>query len=162
MRASVIVLVLASCSSASEPAPPENAVAPVAEASVPDVRAESAAEAQAQAEAGPDVVVGAPIDAVVDAPWDCKVLTASPPCPTPATTYGTVKPLFDKYCVSCHQGDAGADASPEDMSTYAGAVFQQNNVRLDLWGCTMPNAAPYPTDTERQRFLEWLACGTPQ
>jgi hypothetical protein len=158
----VSVLALSACSSPSEQTPTSEAgvdtgvpaaldAAQTVDAAAPE--AEVADASEESADAAPDV---ADAPAEVE-PWQCTKLAKAPPCPAQAPKYADVTPFFVKYCVSCHTA-----TGLENMTTYDGIVYQQTNVISQLEGCLMPNTPPWPTMDERQKVLEWLACGAQQ
>lgn len=72
-----------------------------------------------------------------------------------------VRPLLEKYCFSCHQGDkaeAGLtlDAYQESSAKGRDRASWQKVLR-QLQGKVMPPAdSPQPTDAERQKVLAWI------
>jgi uncharacterized membrane protein len=107
--------------------------------------------------------------------------TDAAPTPTGATcpvdsqlTYTTFAAEFmDSYCTRCHSSTKVGDdrrGAPEDhdfdslagivavgdhISDYAGAGPAATNT-------IMPPDAPRPSDDERRRLAEWVACGMPE
>jgi hypothetical protein len=72
-----------------------------------------------------------------------------------------VSPIIQSTCVPCH-GPGGVEANRpyvtyEDMKKYGPFVTMYSQVL----GCLMPEPPQALTTAERQRLLEWFACGEP-
>ena len=79
------------------------------------------------------------------------------------------KEFMGKYCVRCHssklEGDARNDA-PEghDFDMYEGIIGVAEHIDQnaaagpDSVNTTMPPTSPKPTEEEREKLGEWLAC----
>ena len=89
----------------------------------------------------------------------CTELAPSCSAPTPSFLYD-VKPLLDRSCNStCHAPGVG----PWPLGAYQDVADWASLIQLDLEACTMPppDAGPPLTDAERQKVLDWIACGAP-
>jgi hypothetical protein len=88
--------------------------------------------------------------------------TDMPTCPSPAPSFvAEVNPIIQSTCVPCH-GPGGVEATRpyvtyEDMKTNGPFVTMYSQVL----GCLMPQAPQQLTAAQRQRLLEWFACGEP-
>ena len=98
-----------------------------------------------------------------------------------SVTYADVKPIFDEYCVSCHQpGQPGYESSGLDMSSYEaimqGTRFgevvlpgdpQTSALVMLLEGRADPSIrmphgdAPQPFESQVDTIREWVAQGAP-
>ncbi|HSN73381.1 MAG TPA: c-type cytochrome domain-containing protein [Steroidobacteraceae bacterium] len=96
-----------------------------------------------------------------------------------AVTYADVEPIFDQYCVSCHQpGQPGYEASGLDMTSYEaimkGTRFgpvvlpgepQTSTLVMLLEGRADPSIqmphgdAPSPYQAEIEKIRSWVAHG---
>jgi hypothetical protein len=88
--------------------------------------------------------------------------TEVPPCPSPAPSFvAEVNPIIQTTCVPCH-GPGGVEANRpyvtyEDMKVHGPFVTMYSQVL----GCRMPEPPQQLTSSQRQRLLEWFACGEP-
>ena len=93
-------------------------------------------------------------------------------CPSDsALTYdGFGRPFLERYCVRCHAADLAGAAragAPEgsDLDTRDGVLGSLADIdEAAAFGpfaenLHMPPDAPFPTEEERTRLGEWLACG---
>jgi hypothetical protein len=85
-----------------------------------------------------------------------------PACPTPQPSFvAEVNPIVQSVCVPCH-GPGGIE-SARPYLTYKD--MQMNGPFVTMYsqvlGCLMPQAPQQLTGTERERLLEWFACGEP-
>lgn len=81
-----------------------------------------------------------------------------------------IKPIADKYCITCHatsvMGDARHDAPADhNFETEAGIIKEAHHVDMeaasgpDATNTSMPPAGyPAPSKAERAKLGEWLAC----
>jgi mono/diheme cytochrome c family protein len=80
-----------------------------------------------------------------------------------------------EYCVSCHNPTgAGNPTGDKDFTMYSVVVTWAATIRCGVAatqqsGCgsspaprQFPAGAPYPTDAERGRMVQWIDDGTPQ
>jgi hypothetical protein len=85
-----------------------------------------------------------------------------PTCPSPPPSFvAEVSPIVQSVCVPCH-GPGGIEASRpyltyEDMKAFGPFSTMYSQVL----GCTMPMAPQQFMSSERERLLEWFACGEP-
>lgn len=105
------------------------------------------------------------VDAGADAgvkriPASCEA-TAPTSCPDPSPVYADVEPLFQQYCVICHDDVAGG---PWPLTAYKDVADWHDTIRADLLFCTMPpaDAGVVMTLEDRMAILTWLKCGFPQ
>jgi hypothetical protein len=88
--------------------------------------------------------------------------TQIPPCPSPQPSFvSEVNPIIQSVCVPCH-GPGGVEAvrpylTYGDMATYGPFVTMYQQV----FACLMPQSPRMLTTAQRQRLLEWFACGEP-
>lgn len=95
-------------------------------------------------------------------------------CPEISTlTYGTFGEQFmTQYCTRCHSSQLkGADrnGAPEfhDYDTVGGVRSVADHIDQTAasgpaaTNTSMPIGAPQPTDEERRKLAEWIACGAP-
>jgi uncharacterized membrane protein len=82
-------------------------------------------------------------------------------CPTPASTYADVSPIFAARCASCHSGAAGG---PWPLDSYSTISDWRNEIRASLVDCSMPpgDAPSALTDAERDTLVGWMNCGAPR
>ncbi len=83
------------------------------------------------------------------------------------------KPFFERYCLECHseklQGSARHGAPSDHDFDTLDDVFASNLAHIDLVAAAgpdaintdMPRGTRTPTEAERRRLGEWLACGAP-
>jgi len=77
-----------------------------------------------------------------------------------AVTYsGTIRPLLDKYCTSCHS-PTSRDIPPI-LDTYAGAKANAAAANAAISTGGMPPSGKAPTDAETQAFQDWVNQGAP-
>ena len=83
---------------------------------------------------------------------------------TPAISFNTVKPLFEKHCISCHQ------AIPPDWRDEKKAIEYAKNGELynRIWllkdgprGMPLNNSTDM-TDKERQEIVKWIEAQSTQ
>ena len=85
-------------------------------------------------------------------------------CPTNSTlTYDNFgRGFFLRYCDSCH-GTGGRTrpsmASLSDIRAHSSEIDQEAAAGPDGVNTAMPEGSPLPTEDERRRLGEWLACG---
>lgn len=92
-------------------------------------------------------------------------------CPVDSTlTYENfAKPFADKYCTRCHASDlegAARQCAPldHDCDSEAGILKIAEHIDEaaaagpDAVNVTMPPSGPLPTEAERMKLGEWLAC----
>jgi hypothetical protein len=86
-----------------------------------------------------------------------------PTCPSPPPSFvAEVNPIVQSVCVPCH-GPGGIEATRpyltyEDMKAFGPFTTMYSQVL----GCTMPKAPQqFMGNDDRQRLLEWFACGEP-
>lgn len=90
------------------------------------------------------------------------------------TTYDTFASSFmHRYCTRCHAASLPSSArqgAPSDHNfdtlaglrmTEAAHIDEQAAAGPDRVNTAMPPSAPVPTDEERRKLGEWLACGMP-
>lgn len=104
--------------------------------------------------------------------------TLGPPtqsvCPSDSTlTYQSFgKPFMDHYCVDCHDSNktgAARQGAPDfhDFNTVLGIRGVANHIDESsaagpaAFNDSMPEDDPKPSDEERKKLGEWLACGAP-
>ena len=96
-------------------------------------------------------------------------------CPTtPTVTYANFgRALMQKYCLTCHSeklGETMRRAAPLNVNFDTVDMVRHHTVLIDKTTAfgprsmnkSMPPAPPDPTDDERRKLGEWLACGAPQ
>jgi mono/diheme cytochrome c family protein len=100
----------------------------------------------------------------------CAPAAASDPCPPQGTkltyeNFGRV--FFEQRCVSCHGGGGGASHSHSYSSrayvTLPLIQSDRENIRENATGTNppMPPGPDDPSEDERAKLSEWLACGAP-
>jgi hypothetical protein len=85
-----------------------------------------------------------------------------PPCPSPPPSFvAEVNPIIQSVCVTCHGPGGIESARPyityEDMASYGPFQTMYQQVLV----CLMPQAPQMLTVAQRQKLLEWFACGEP-
>ena len=80
-------------------------------------------------------------------------------CPSGSTlTYASFgKAFMDSYCVSCHQKFSSQDGIKGDTA----AIDERTGSGPNGTNTSMPQSGAAPTDAERAKLSEWLACGAP-
>lgn len=83
--------------------------------------------------------------------------------PTQTLTYANFgKPFMDKYCVSCHSGDEAPNLSSQaNVQAHREAVDKAAAAGPSAANSYMPEGGNKPSDDERKKLGEWLACGAP-
>ena len=95
-------------------------------------------------------------------------------CPTTQTvTYANFgQALMQKYCLNCHSeklGETMRQAAPLNVNFDTVHMVRHHTMLIDkttafgprAMNKNMPPAEPAPTDDERRKLGEWLACGAP-
>lgn len=95
-------------------------------------------------------------------------------CPTPqALTYDSFGRAFmQSYCLRCHSASATGGArqgapsdhnfdSINDIRSLADHIDQYAGAGPAAVNTAMPRGTPTPTEAERRKLAEWLACGAP-
>ena len=73
-------------------------------------------------------------------------------------TYSSFGQSFmNSYCVSCHQKFGTQDGIKGDTA----AIDERAGSGPDGTNTSMPKSGAAPTDAERAKLSEWLACGAP-
>lgn len=103
-----------------------------------------------------------PILGLVIAAVGCTTLDDQSCPPDSKLTYESFgKPFFERECVWCHGGSKGQSArsftTVESIRTQRERIFV--NAAAD--NRAMPPGPDGPSDADRQRLAEWLACGAP-
>jgi hypothetical protein len=82
-------------------------------------------------------------------------------CPDPAPQWPDVQPIFQRRCVSCHNGMIGG---PWPLMQYSHVADWYDVVRAMLLDCSMPppDAGVYMPDEDRIAILTWILCGLPE
>jgi uncharacterized membrane protein len=77
-------------------------------------------------------------------------------CPAEPIAVSDVRPLVDKYCVSCHSPN-GAAGEDYDFTNNVGITARRRNIeaKLRLHVMPPPNAHPQPSDAERMTLRCW-------
>jgi hypothetical protein len=93
-------------------------------------------------------------------PPACSV-PAPTACPDPAPRYADVAPIFERRCITCHNGTPGG---PWALSDYAHISDWQDTVRSNIRDCSMPppESESAMTLEERVAILTWIRCGLPR
>jgi hypothetical protein len=95
-------------------------------------------------------------------PAACKPgLPDSAGCPASAPSYkDEIAPLVDDRCAGCHY--EGNRNSKQVLITYTDLHSSVSVIEKEVYGCQMPpQGEPVLSESERQRFLQWLVCGAP-
>lgn len=82
------------------------------------------------------------------------------------------RPFVETYCTTCHSvhraGDARQGALPgtdfdtlEKVRAWAEPIDRHAAAGPESVNRTMPTTSPVPSDEERRKLGEWLACGAP-
>jgi hypothetical protein len=89
----------------------------------------------------------------------CEV-RAPTECSQPDLTYADVAPIFERRCVSCHDGSA--DFWPLTQYSHVADWFIE--VRAAMLTCAMPppDAGVTMPASERETVLQWIRCGYPR
>jgi hypothetical protein len=88
-------------------------------------------------------------------------------CPTGSTlTYDSFgKAFFTSYCLRCHGafslGDMVSFASIDNIRAASRIIDGRAGFGPKAMNESMPPSDPKPTDDERTKLAEWLACGAP-
>src|SRR4051812_671542 len=82
-------------------------------------------------------------------------------CPDPPPQWPDVQPIFQRRCVSCHNGMIGG---PWPLMQYSHVADWYDVVRAMLLDCSMPppDAGVSMPDEDRTAILTWILCGLPQ
>jgi hypothetical protein len=82
-------------------------------------------------------------------------------CPDPPPHWPDVSPIFQRRCVTCHNGMIGG---PWPLMQYSHVADWYDVVRAMLLDCSMPppDAGVEMPDEERVAILTWLRCGYPE
>jgi mono/diheme cytochrome c family protein len=101
----------------------------------------------------------------------CAPAAASDPCPPQGTklTYENFgRAFFEQRCVSCHGGGGGGASHSHSYSSRAYVTLpliqsDRENIRKNATGANppMPPGPNDPSEDERAKLSEWLACGAP-
>jgi uncharacterized membrane protein len=92
------------------------------------------------------------------------------PCPPEGTQlrYGSFgAPFMDSYCQSCH-GSQSTDrrGAPGEFIFDSVEQIQRHSARIFVRSAadnnSMPPGPDDPSEEERQKLAEWLACGAPK
>ncbi len=94
------------------------------------------------------------------------VVLVSIPCPaddgsSSATNYDAVRPLLDRYCIDCHQGETAEAAltldlyQPEHAGTRDREIWKKILVRVEA-DIMPPPDAEQPSDEERTAIARWV------
>lgn len=95
-----------------------------------------------------------------------------PPGGTELTYQNFGQPFFESYCTRCHSsaltGEARNGAPEDDNWDVLAKVRDEADDIDEMAGANgtrvhteMPPNPPLPTDEERRKLSEWLACGAP-
>jgi cytochrome c5 len=79
--------------------------------------------------------------------------------PQAATYSGTIKPLLEKYCTSCHSPTT-LDIPPM-LNTYGDAKANVAAANDAIRTASMPPSGKTPTDAETKAFQDWVNQGAP-
>jgi hypothetical protein len=71
------------------------------------------------------------------------------------TNFG--KGFVDAYCLRCH----GSFSSIAEVRRQAAAIDQHAAAGPNVTNTAMPKSAPIPSNEDRKKLGEWLACGAP-
>ena len=85
-------------------------------------------------------------------------------CPTGSTlTYDNFgRAFFASYCDSCHVSrERPTLSSLGEIRAQRTAIDREAAAGADAVNTTMPEGSNRPTEAERRRLGEWLACGAP-
>ena len=99
----------------------------------------------------------------------CVAKDAGIQCPSPATTYAKVQPIFQARCVNVCHNDMTPDPNNNNMpiwgfKDYDHVVTWQDTIRDSMYGCSMPPAGSgVPlTIEERRAIIEFISCKLPK
>lgn len=112
-------------------------------------------------------------DGTPEGPAKPTMLPSGATCPEGSSlTYGNfAQQFFDDYCTRCHSAELNGpdrNAAPasvnfdtlDDVSSIGAELIDERAVKGGAQA-EMPPKEPLPTEEERTKLGEWLACGMP-